>query len=83
MNKKLFVFQTPRTPTPRIEPDKVEFYDEGCIAHSVSKSPLRLAGPWKVEVRFYGRVMINGEAYEWNEVKTVTLKKQATKEAEK
>ena len=57
------------------EPD-VEFYDEGCIAHKVFKSPMRPGGPWKVEVRFYGRVMIDGVKYEWNEVKQVKLTKK-------
>ena len=59
----------------RTAPD-VTFYDEGCIAHKVFKSPMRPGGPWKVELRFYGRVIIDGVKYEWNEVKVVKLTSQ-------
>lgn len=69
--------------TLRRNPPDLTFSDEGCMAHFVYKSPLRPGGPWKVEVRFYGRVEIDGVPYEWNDVKHVTLKKQATEAGEK
>ena len=55
---------------------EIAFYDEGCMAHYIYKSPLRPGGPWKVEVRFYGRAVIDGVKYEWNEVKHIKLTKR-------
>jgi hypothetical protein len=63
------------------QPHEVEFEDEGCVAHRCFKAPGR-GKPWQVEVRFYGRVTIDGEEYEWNQVVDAVLTKTVNKESQ-